>query len=345
MRGATALVPVGGSVPAKPAVTRLWRWAMRLSDAFESFLAHMQYERQCAPHTIVAYRTAFLQYLGWLERTMALERAQGVKPPKMRPNDLLHFTTDRIRQWQHSLALERHLTPSTVRKNLAIFNSFARYLMQTGAIGENPMLAVVAPKKRVRRRTGVPPDGWQKILELPGLSSRDQAIRAVLAWAGLRREEVRTLRVESLRLANVPPCLLVRGKGDKERLIEIPECLRAVLFDYTTRLGLIEPTRFLFTTETGELLHPSTLTKMVRTWGERAQLPYLVSPHRLRHTYATGLGMAGVPPHIIQAQMGHSSLATTSLYLHGVSTPQVSAAIGRFAGGSATQPPASESQP
>jgi integrase len=98
----------------------------------------------------------------------------------------------------------------------------------------------------------------------------------------------------------------------------------------------------LFLTERGELYHPSMLTKMVRTWGRRVGTP--MSPHKLRKSYATGLALAGVPPHLIQEYLGHESLATTQIYLESVQTPGIDAAIEAFAraGSVALEAPAPE---
>jgi integrase/recombinase XerC len=154
---------------------------------------------------------------------------------------------------------------------------------------------------------------WQRVLALP-LAPREATIRGVLAWAGLRRSEVLELRASDLRLGDVYPTLVVRGKGDKERVLPVPPPLRELLLDYCLRMGRTGRER-LFQTDAREPIHPSTLTALVKGWGKAAGMPSL-HPHLFRHTYASGLIASGVPIDAVQAWLGHASLATTAAYLH-----------------------------
>jgi site-specific recombinase XerD len=313
---------------------------MRLTDAFEAFLRHLEHERQCSPLTVVAYRADFYQYLAWLDRTLEMERAQGVRRPITRPNDLAHFTTERIRAWQASLSLERRLSPTTVRKKIHALASFTKFLMRTGAIGRNPLDGVTPPKPRGKVRLGIPLETWQRVLALP-LAPREATIRGVLAWAGLRRSEVLELRVSDLRLGDVYPTCVVRGKGDKERVVPVPLPLRELLLDYCLRMGRTGRER-LFQTDAREPIHPSTLTAWVKGWGQAAGMPSL-HPHLFRHTYASGLIASGVPIDAVQAWLGHASLATTAAYLHTAQSQSARHALDGWA--SAMSPPTSIATP
>ena len=118
----------------------------------------------------------------------------------------------------------RKLAPAAIRRKLYALSAFAKFLVATGTIGpaQNPLLGVVAPKRRRRIRQGLPLEEWRKVLDLP-LSPREHAIRAVLALAGVRREELITLRVADVNLEHpARSTLRVHGKGDKERLVPVP---------------------------------------------------------------------------------------------------------------------------
>jgi site-specific recombinase XerD len=286
---------------------------MKLLDAFDRFLVHLEHERQCAPGTLVAYRTDFLQFLAWLDRTLELERAGGTKRTLVRPNDLGYLTADRVRGWQASCSIERKIGPAAIRRKLHTLRSFGKFLVRTGALGTDPMAGVTAPKKRKRVRAGLPLEVWRRImlLELP---PREQAMRGVLALAGLRREEVLTLTVGAVRLEPGQAVLLVRGKGDKERLVPVPRPLRELLLDYLLRTGKTGPRERLFTTLDGSPIYPSSFNRTVGRWGKAVGVA--VHPHLFRHTYATHLVASGVPIDVVQEWLGHEDLATTAEYLH-----------------------------
>lgn len=301
---------------------------MQILSAIDHFLRHMEHERHASEYTISGYRRDLSQFLIWLDRTLALEAAQGQRPPRTRPNDLAHFTPERIRAWQASLSIERRLHPNTVRRMLHAVSSFARWLTRTGAVSQNPMELVTLPKARKRAKVGLPLEVWHRVMALD-LAPREATIRGVLAYAGLRRAEVLAMAPIDLRLGDRQPTLLVHGKGAKERVVPVVPPLRELLFDYTTRTGRFGRER-LFQTDEHQPIHPSTLTAWVVAWGKRVQWP--LHPHLFRDSYASGLLAAGVNIKRVQEWLGHESLATTEHYLHSLQTEPDRVALASWVG-------------
>lgn len=298
---------------------------MRLHDAFQTFLLHLEHERQCSPRTIVAYRGDSLQFLAWLDRTVTLETVRGGPRPRgARPtaNDLALFTTAHLRAWQASLALERKLGPAAVRRKLHAMKSFARFAVRTGALTTNPCDGLMLPKPRRRVRTALPLAAFRRVLALP-LPPREATLRGLLAFAGLRKSEVLDLTVRGVRLDPVAPTLLIRGKGDRERVVPIPVPLRELLLDYLLRTGKTGPGEYLFTTDApagrNRPMHGSRLDRTVKRWGKAVGVHLYC--HLFRHTYATALLLAGVPPDTIADWMGHADLSTVMTYLHTAQSP------------------------
>ena len=244
-----SLPPALTPAPALRRLASLWpagrpaRWRMKLLDLFDRFLLHLEHERQCSRGTLQAYRLDFLQFLAWLDRTLEAERAAGLRAKKGGTHDLVHLTTERIRAWQASLSMERKLSPAAIRRKLYALSAFAKFLVATGTVGpsQNPMLGVVAPKRRRRVRQGLALEEWRKALELP-LPPHEHAVRAVLALAGVRREELISLRSGGVNLEHpAHSTLRVLGKGDKERLVPVPAPLREILLDHILRTGRTTP--------------------------------------------------------------------------------------------------------
>lgn len=304
----------GARLAPRPDVSRSGRSMMRLTEAITHFLHHLGTERQSSPLTVTDYRTTLGQYVAWLQMTLMQEGVHGVKAKRTHPDDLMHFTADRIRAWQAHLALAGTLEVNTVRKKLHALASFAKFLVRTGAIGRNPMEQVVLPKERTRTTVGMPLDVWQRIMGL-ALAPREQCMRGLLALVGLRRQELLDVRAHWLHLDLHEPVIVVRGKGDKDREVPVPDSLCPVLTDYLLRTRRIRD-ELVFQTDDLEPYHPSVINLIVRGWGEAVGWPRL-HPHLFRHAYASILEAQHVPPSTIQRWLGHASLTTTSRYLHG----------------------------
>lgn len=324
MAGTSALVRLGDRLPVRPEVTRTGRSLMQIQTAAKAFLHHLEHERQTSPLTRTGYEADIGQFLSFLDQTLAVEAVEGVKPKRARANDLAHFTPERIREWQAHLSLKRRHSPGTVRRKLHALASFAKFLVRTGTISRNPMAEVILPRVGTRVRQGMPLEVLDRVMALP-LSPRESTMRAVLAEAGLRRQELIDLRVSDLRLGDVRPTLIVRGKGDKERVVPVSALLRESLLDYTLRKGRMGD-EHVFLTDQLDPYHPSTINTIVKTWGRAVGWPAL-HPHKFRHTYATGLIASGTPLDAVQKWLGHASLATTQIYLHSSQSAEALAAL------------------
>lgn len=282
-------------------------------QAFEEFLRYLEYERRCSPHTITAYRSDLHQFMAWLDRTMGEESAVGQRKKVVRPDQLGFLTTERVRGWQASLAMERRNDVVTIRRKLHTMQSFVKFLLKTGAITENPLGGVTPPRRPRRVRRGLTEREYLALIHLDlEKTPEEAAVRDVLALAGIRREELATLTVECCLLSDpVEPRLFIRGKGNAERYVPVPPRLRARLMDWLLRTGKTGPRELVFPRAA------SWLWRRVRAWGAKVGVPGL-HPHLFRHAYITHMALAGVPLETVQRWVGHEDLSTTALYLHTV---------------------------
>ncbi len=210
------------------------------------------------------------------------------------------------------------VTPVTRARKLSTLRSFVRYLMAVGQLGADPTEPLQAPFKRRRLPKALGTDQVASLLDqpAPGRSPlRDQAVLELAYGAGLRASEVVGLDLANLDLA--AGVAKVRGKGDKERVVAFgASCRRAVeayVAEERTPSVLGDA---LFTNHYGRRLTTRTVQNLVRRWARAAGLPEGVTPHTLRHSFATHLLDGGAGLKTVQQLLGHERLATTQVYTH-----------------------------
>lgn len=215
--------------------------------------------------------------------------------------------------------------PSTVARKLASIRGFFGYLMRIGARGENPADLVGAPKRgselpRVLSRTQMA-ELLDRIPARTPLEIRDRAMLELAYACGLRSEEIVNLDLDSVEFEGER--LRVVGKGDKERLVPIGEPAQRALRRYLERgrpalaasadhRGAGE--KALLLSKSGRRLSPSDVTRRLRLWVRQAALGGGVSPHSIRHSFATHLLEGGADLRSIQELLGHASISTTQTY-------------------------------
>lgn len=286
--------------PRTDEVTDLDRWTDR-------FLAYASAERGLAPNTITAYARDLARFVEWAESRVA--RAA-----------LLTATL-----LQEFLAAERArgLAPRSAARVAATLRGFGRYLVLEGVVTLSP-----AAELTMRRAPAALPlaphrADVQVLLDTPPhdtpLGRRDRALLELLYSAGLRVSEVIALRPPNLDLdAN---CVRVVGKGSRERVVPLGSHARTRLDDY---LGLARPTLAaehrtrpeLFLSHRGLPLSRQAVWKLLKQYLRRACLDPRVSPHSLRHAFATHLLDGGADLRAVQAMLGHADVATTQIYTH-----------------------------
>jgi site-specific recombinase XerD len=281
----------------EPALTDAWREALR---AFDRDLT----ARSAAESTRRAYANDVGQLAKW---------ASGAKKE---PGGLGHRD---LRRFAAHLS-DRGISKAGVARKLAAIRAFYGALLRSGEVGANPADLVATPKRdrklpRVLRR-----DEMQTLLDrIPTrtpLEMRDRAMLELAYSSGLRAEEVVNLNTDSPDFEGER--LRVEGKGAKTRIVPMGEPAQAALRRYLERgrPALASPggDDALLVSKSGRRLHPSDVRRRLQRWVREAAIAGGVSPHALRHSFATHLLEGGADLRTIQELLGHSSLSTTQVY-------------------------------
>jgi integrase/recombinase XerD len=225
-----------------------------------------------------------------------------------------------LRFLAHSRA--RGLAPPSLARRMAGLRAFCRYLRQEGVLAVDPLLDLETPRlpQRLPHFLGV--DEVDRLLRQPGVDTprglRDAAMLEVLYATGLRVSELVSLPMSALHLAE--GWIKVRGKGGKERLIPLGEQavarLRAYLASPRDRLMRGARTASVFVNGRGDAMTRQGFWKLLRRYARQAGITKPISPHTLRHSFATHLLERGADLRSVQQMLGHSDIATTQIYTH-----------------------------
>jgi integrase/recombinase XerD len=275
------------------------------------FLAYLELERGLSRNTLEAYRSDLMQFGAFLER----ERIGALDVTRRHLNK---FVTELA-----SGGRDRSpVAPATVQRKVACLRSFYRHLRREELLEGDPTADLRAPKRSQRLPHVLTRDEVQKLLSAPSgtepAALRDRALLEVMYACGLRASEAVDLELSEVDLdAGV---LRARGKGAKERLVPIGRQAVNALKAYLSRgrprlVGERAETR-LFVNHRGARLTRQGLYKIVQRHARTAGLADKMSPHTLRHTFATHLLAGGCDLRSVQEMLGHADIATTQIYTH-----------------------------
>jgi len=272
----------------------------------EEFLDALWLEKGLSPHTRSAYRTDLLAFARWLEgRGLSLETVG-------RDAVLDHLG------WRLS---EGYQARSTARF-LSGLRSFYKYAVREGRVAEDPTLLVSMPQLGAPLPKSLSEADVEALLAAPDtedtLGLRDRTMLEVLYATGLRVTELVSLTLDEVNLRE--GSLRVFGKGSKERLIPLGEEAIAWLEDYlkTARPLLLggQPGDVLFPSQRGTVMTRQTFWHRIKLHAQVAGIRTSLSPHTLRHAFATHLLNHGADLRTVQMLLGHTSLSTTQIYTH-----------------------------
>jgi integrase/recombinase XerD len=264
--------------------------------------------RGLRPLTLAAYEAALIQFSQWTRITHA-----DRPPDAVTARDVLEYL-------QH-LRQARGNGDSAVNRAVVVLRSFYRAIVAMGHLehGANPMAGFPTIKAVPRKLpVSLAPDQVNRLLIEPAsdtvIGLRDRAILALLYGTGIRASECASLRCGQVDLLQLT--IRVCGKGGHERTIPLNPKLAEVLRTYAHARGASLPHAPFFRSRFGRALSRGSLFERVRTWGRRARVGIAISPHRLRHTFATHLVRAGVGLVTIRDLLGHRLITSTQIYLH-----------------------------
>ena len=272
------------------------------------FIDHLWMENGLSENTLSAYRNDLANFAMWLtDNNQSLLNAKTI--------DIQSFLAHRFENGQKRRSDARLL--STLKR-------FYAYLMRENYITENPTLLLEAPKPEYHLPVTLSESQIEELLEAPDTSTdlglRDRAMIELLYATGLRVSELISLQLSQISIE--PGVIRVIGKGDKERLVPVGEIALEWLTNYLKRsrsslLGMKSATNAVFVTRRGEAMSRQAFWYMIKRYATKAGMSTdALSPHTLRHAFATHLLNHGADLRVVQMLLGHSDISTTQIYTH-----------------------------
>jgi integrase/recombinase XerD len=282
------------------------RPAGNVNSLIQEFLNYLRVEKGLSQNTISAYGRD-------LVKLDAYARQNRKRLDQFRRDDIVDFLGSLYR---------RKLGSRSVARHLVALRTFYRFALTEGALREDPTLNIESPKFRKGLPSFLSLEEVERLLAQPDtttkLGMRNKAMLELLYSTGLRVSELTGLRVADIHMEM--GCLRCIGKGNKERLVPVGRPAIAAVREYlqTSRPQLLrdKSSPYLFLTQSGGRLGRIGFWLALQNYGRRAGLRTRLSPHKLRHSFATHLLERGADLRSVQMMLGHSDISTTQIYTH-----------------------------
>lgn len=280
---------------------------MEVSAAISSFLTHILVEKGLSANTVSAYRRDLMKFSDFAQK-------RNLSLAAVRSDELMDFLATLYRQRLESKSVARHLVS---------LRNFFRFAQTQELIPEDPSVNLESPKIRRSLPGYLRLEEVERLLAQPDgktpFGMRDRAMLEVLYSAGLRVSELVGLRVSDLDTKI--GCVRCIGKGDKERIVPIGKKALGMVERYLREarpklLGKATGSPTLFVNRRGGALSRVGVWKILSGYGRRAGLRVALTPHMLRHSFATHLLERGADLRSVQLMLGHADISTTQIYTH-----------------------------
>lgn len=284
----------------------------------DKFLTYLSVEKNSSNLTVVNYRKDLSAFISFVDA-----KIQEASWSDITPLDVRAYLAD---------LNEKNYAKRTIARRISALRSFYKYLVRENKLEESPMTRVKSPKLEKKLPVFLDQIEITELLELPAndpLGKRDLAILELLYATGCRVSELVGLTLERIDLPN--RLVMVLGKGNKERVVPIGStCARAVQAYYPEREGLMEQYNAVmhdkvFVNSRGGPLTDRSVRRILDKYINQLAISKNVSPHTIRHTFATHLLENGADLRAVQELLGHANLSTTQIYTH-VSTEHITSA-------------------
>ena len=281
--------------------------APNAASHLDPFLHYLRAECGMSPNTIAAYGTDLRQFFDWLG-------GRGIRTAA-------NVDLQTLAAWLEHLRA-RNLAVTTIARRLVSLKMFYRFLVLDGVLPSSAVDLLSSPKLWQHLPTVLSPETVDRLLAAPGGEDsyplRDRALLAVMYATGCRASEVANLRVQDINLKNrYCRCL---GKGNKERIVGLNPVAVAALEAYLQheRPQLVgsRDSDALFVTRSGRVFSRIVVWHLVKKYAARVGVAKKVSPHTMRHSFATHMLAGGAEIRALQELLGHASIRTTQVYTH-----------------------------
>ncbi|RMF94045.1 MAG: site-specific tyrosine recombinase XerD [Nitrospinota bacterium] len=272
----------------------------------EEFVRYLTVEKGLSLHTITAYRQDILAFFSRLPHHLRRLDRIGKK-------EIVRYL---------SLRKEEGLTVSSLARHLASLRAFFLFLLKEGHLSHDPTASIASPQREKKLPVYLSTTEMEALLRQPDLSTplgyRDATMLELLYATGMRVSELLSLRLSDLNLE--VGYVVVQGKGRKERLIPLGRAARERLETYLRmvrpQFSPLKPHALLFVNRQGRQMTRQSFWRLLRRYGIQAGVSTPVTPHALRHSFATHLLAGGADLRSVQQMLGHADISTTQIYTH-----------------------------
>jgi site-specific recombinase XerD len=268
-----------------------------VTEAIDRFAEYVAIERGGSLETSRVYRYDLEMFFNFI----------GIIPAHVRSHHIRMFLTH--------LKTDRGYANASIRRKLACLRSFFRFLTQEKLVAEDPTVGIATPKLGQSLPRAISPEDVKRLLWAAKNSeknpTRSLAIVHVLYSTGVRVSELCDMNIEDINFGE--SAIWVRGKGNKERIVLLTVPAMNAILEYIKFRPAEGP---LFLSRRNSRLSPLTVQRTVRDIGKRAGITSKVTPHAIRHSFATHMLERGADVRVLQELLGHSNLATTQIYTH-----------------------------
>jgi integrase/recombinase XerD len=271
----------------------------------DQFINYLRIELGLADNTVQAYSRDLIRFFQFLEK-------KNLKPLEVSKDQITEYTS----------IIGRRLSSRSVARNISAVRSFFRFLVTEGRIKSSPTRLVETPRVSMRLPGVLSQADVEHLLSQPDVSrpigQRDMAMLEILYATGLRVSELVNLKTQDLNLE--AGYVRTLGKGSKERVIPMGEKAVAAVKEYlsSARIRLTKGTNspYLFLTFRGRPMTRQGFWKIIKKYGRQALIKKKLTPHSIRHSFASHLLDAGADLRSVQVMLGHADISTTQIYTH-----------------------------
>ncbi len=277
--------------------------------AIDKFKRYLEFEKRYSTHTLKAYQKDIEQFFSFLKEMYAIESAKLI-------NQVI------IRSWLISLK-EESISTRTINRKISCLKTFFRFLIKEGEIIDNPMLKILSPKTSKKLPIFIEEEKMEMLFDEVDFgegfeATRDRLILDILYSTGIRLSELINLKLEDIDFQKYQ--IKVLGKRNKERIIPFSKGINNLVLNYITLKNNYFSNRitdsYLFLSKTGKKAYPKLIYRVVNNYLSKITTLKKLSPHVLRHTFATHMLNNGAELNAIKELLGHANLSATQIYTH-----------------------------